>query len=134
MSTQQFVQRVRDTGGASMNIRSGKLLAPGKKAYVVGGEPDKSGAAIPPVSVDAGEFGESHVSAMLGNVRSATGNRARTNIGAWSDNGKVVLDASAVTKRPGEAIRKGKNRDQQSIWDNKHMREIDTGGHDGAGS
>jgi len=128
LRAEQFVNRVRATGGATMNLRTGKLVNPGTRAYMVGGEPDKSGVRIPTHAVPADEFAAKHVEEAAALLREATGNRARVHLGAWQDDGNVEIDASSVTRRRGEAIRKGRNRNEKAIWDNKHMREVDTGG------
>jgi len=128
LNTAQFVSRVKSTGGATANLSTGKLVNPGTKGYMVGGERDTKGAQIPSTIVPSSEFGEQHVAEAANKIRGATGNRARTHLGAWEDSGKVYLDAASVTKRPGEAIRKGRARNEISIWDNKRMKEIKTGG------
>jgi hypothetical protein len=130
VNAEQFVNQVRKTGGASMDERSGKLMQPGQRGYMVGGEPDTEGNQIPPKKIPSDEFGPQHVTDALASLNQATGGRARTNLGAWEDEGNVVLDAASRVKRPGEAVRKGRNRNQIAVWDNKHMREINTGGND----
>jgi len=128
MNAQQFVDRVKATGGATANIRTGKLVSPGKKVYMVGSEPDTKGQPIPTTTVKAEDFSAGHALTATNNIRAATGNRARVNVGAWQDQGNVYIDASATVKRPGEAIRKGRNRNEAAIWDNRKMKSIDTGG------
>lgn len=130
MSYEKFVNQVQKTGGASMDLNSGKLLQPGKKGFMVGGEPDRHGAPIPAHAVPEDDFGEKHVSDFVNYMKNVSGSTFRVNVGAWKDNGEVVMDASKKAKRAKEAIRKGRNRDQKAIWDNKNMREIDTGGVD----
>lgn len=131
VNAEQFVNQVRKTGGASMDAGSGKLLRPGQRGYMVGGEPDTEGNQIPALGrIPSDQFGPEHVQAAMDTLNQATGGRARTNLGAWEDEGSVVLDAASRVKRPGEAVRKGRNRNQIAVWDNKHMREINTGGND----
>lgn len=124
----QFVERVHQTGGATMSLQSGKLLNPGKRAYLVGGEPDSTGVRIPTQRVPVEDFQEKHVQEMTSELLRRTGGRGKVNLGAWSEDGHVEMDASSSAHRPGEAVRKGRNRGEKAIWDNKHMREIDTGG------
>ena len=128
LSAKQFVDRVKATGGATMNIKSGRLVNPGAKTYMVGGEPDTSGQRISTRKIPADEFAEKHVEEAVAILRDKTGGRARVNLGAWQDEGNVEIDASATTRRRGEAVRKGRSRGEKAIWDNRHMREIDTGG------
>jgi hypothetical protein len=104
------------------------MVNPGRKTYMVGSEPDTKGRPIPTAVVKSEDFSASHVNDAADTIRAATGNRARVNVGAWQDEGNVYIDASGTTKRPGEAIRKGRNRNEKEIWDNKRMRGIDTGG------
>lgn len=128
LNAQQFVNRVNKTGGATMDLRSGKLVQPGKRGYMVGGESDTSGNRIPTRTIPEAEFGEHHVHAAVQALQALTGGRGRVNLGAWKDNGNVELDASSRTRRQGEAVRKGRARGEKEIWDNKNMRGIDTGG------
>lgn len=120
----RFVSVTRQHGGATMDARSGKILPAGARGYVVGGEPDKHGNRIPTTYVPEHEFGTEHVRQMANGVRKATGGRARVNVGSWISEGQVEMDASGRTKRPGEALRKGRNRGEKAIWNNKRMDEI----------
>lgn len=128
LNAKQFVNHVNKTGGATMSVNSGKMVQPGKKGYMVGGEPDTEGNRIPTRSVPEAEFGEGHVYDAVKALHELTGGRPGVHLGAWKDNGNVELDASRMTKKPGEAIRKGRARGEKAIWDNKKMTEIDTGG------
>lgn len=130
MSYEKFIQQVQKTGGASMDLNSGKLLQPGKPGYMVGGEADRHGAPIPSWGVPESDFGDEHVSKFVDYMKQASGSTFRTHVGAWKDNGEVVMDASKKVKRAKEAIRKGKNRDQKAIWNNGKMTEVSTGGQD----
>lgn len=125
LQAQQFAAHVQKYGGATMNVRTGAILPPGKRAYVVGGEPDLSGQRIPTKYVPSSEFGHeavlSHWQHLAANTRGKN-----VNLGAWSDNGNVELDASRSVKRPREAIRKGSSRGEKAVWDNGRMTEIDT--------
>lgn len=121
-----FVAHTRAHGGATMDVRTGALLRPGKRAFMVGGEPDQHGNRIPTTYVPTEHFGVEHVRSTLESIHSATGGRARTSIGSWMDEGNVELDASARTRRPGEAMRKARSRGEKAIWDNARMREVRT--------
>jgi hypothetical protein len=128
LNPQLFAQQVSKTGGASMNLNSGRLVQPGQSGYMVGGESDRSGGAIPSWNVPESEFGPEHVSKFAAHVQDATGNARGMHVGGWKSDGQVYLDASRKVKRPKQATRMGKSRNQISVWDNKHMREIPTGG------
>lgn len=125
LAAQQFVAHVQQHGGATMNLKTGQILSPGKKAYVVGGEKDTSGQRIPTKYVPAEHFNADTVSAHMDHLSANTKGKGAS-IGAWSDNGNVELDASRTVKRPGEAVRKGAARGEKAVWDNKNMSEIDT--------
>lgn len=128
MSHSDFVRRVQESGGASMELGSGRLLQPGQRGYMVGGEADRHGGMIPSWNVPASEFGEEHVAKFVDYMRGTVGSTFRTNVGAWRDGDEVVMDASRKVPRAGEAIRKGRKRNQLAVWDNRRMREIGTGG------
>lgn len=120
---QHFVDQVKKTGGASMNVKSGKLVQPGSKGYMVGGTP-----GVPTKRVPAEEFGPQHVADYEDSIKSHTKNWGSMHVGAWGDSGNVELDASVKVPRAKEAIRKGRNRNEKAIWNNKKMTEVDTGG------
>ncbi len=54
-------------------------------------------------------------------------------VGVWRDDehGEIVLDPSEVVADRAEALRKGRERDQQAVYDLKAGREIPTGGTGG---
>lgn len=120
---QNFVDQVNKTGGASMNVKSGKLVQPGSKGYMVGGTP-----GVPTKRVPAEEFGPQHVAEYEDSIKSHTKNWGQMHVGAWSDAGNVEMDASTKVGRKKEAVRKGRNRNEKAIWDLKGSKEIDTGG------
>lgn len=125
ISALQFVAQHKATGGASMNVRTGNLLPAGKKAYVVGGEPDKAGKAIPAATYTAG--------LTVGNVVkeharvAAASSHPDTMVGSWNDdNGHAVVDASRAYGSKKRAVATGKARGEDAVWDNKNMAEIRT--------
>jgi hypothetical protein len=127
-----FVAHTRANGGASMSPRTGTILPEGHEAYMVGGHPDKSGNRIPSKIVPADEFGEEHVrdyAASARNVIDPVDRSAR--IGSWhnTDDGNVYLDVSSHMLDPHSAVKAGRERNEISVWDNKHMRELPTGGN-----
>lgn len=124
---QSFVDRVSQTGGATMNMRSGRLVAPGQKAYMVGGLPDKTGTRIPTTKIPVSEFSAQHVQEHVERLQTSKKGKGG-NLGAWVDEGNVELDASGITTRKNKALRNGARRGEKEIWDNANMRGIDTGG------
>lgn len=125
LAAQQFVAHVQQYGGGTMDLKTGNILTPGKKAYVVGGEKDKSGERIPTHYVPQEHFNADTVAKHMDTLSGAMKGKGAS-IGAWSDNGNVELDASRAVRRPKEAIRKGAARGEKAIWNNKKMSEIDT--------
>jgi hypothetical protein len=123
----EFVNRVRQTGGATMNLRSGRLVDPGVGVYMVGGQTGKSGARIPTQKIPLNDFNEQYAQKVAQSLRSQKGGRGG-NMGAWADEGNVEMDSSGITRRKTKALRNGQRRGEKEIWDNKNMRGIDTGG------
>lgn len=129
MSHEEFVRRVNQTGGASMGLHSGRLLQPGRSGYMVGGEADRHGNPIPSWNVPESDFGAEHVEKFVDYMKGVTGSSFRdVHVGAWKNEGEVVMDSSRKVKRAKQAIRMGKNRNQISVWNNRQMKEIPTGG------
>ena len=60
-------------------------------------------------------------------------NNSNNYLGLWhnTDDGQVYLDVSENIKDEGEAISRGRERDQISIWDVANLKEIETGGTGG---
>jgi GNAT superfamily N-acetyltransferase len=60
-------------------------------------------------------------------------NNTNNYLGLWhnTDDGQVYLDVSENIKDEGEAISRGRDRDQISIWDVANFKEIETGGTGG---
>lgn len=127
-NNRRFVEQVHGTGGASMDLR-GRLLQPRQFGYMVGGEPDRAGNQISSYSVPENEFSAEHVTKFMDYTRSMAHPAARNiHVGAWKNDGEVVMDVSRRVKRAKQAKRLGKQRNQIAVWDNRHMREIPTGG------
>lgn len=127
-----FVAHTRANGGASMSPRTGTILPEGHEAYMVGGHPDKAGNRIPSKIVPAHEFNEGHVRDYASSVRSLVDPVDRSaRIGAWhnTEDGNVYMDVSSHMLERDAAVKAGHERNEISIWDNKHMRELPTGGN-----
>lgn len=127
-----FVAHTRANGGASMSPRTGNILQPGTEAYMVGGHPDKSGERIPSKIVPASDFSASHVRDYIDSVGSTMNPVDRSaRIGAWhnTDDGNVYLDVSSHMLDKDSAVNAGRSRNEISIWDNKNMNEVSTGGN-----
>jgi len=60
-------------------------------------------------------------------------NNSNNYLGLWhnTNDGQVYLDVSENIKDEGEAISRGRERDQISIWDVANLKEIETGGTGG---
>ena len=56
--------------------------------------------------------------------------KPNAHLGLWHDkkNGEMVLDISIKVQSRSEAVRLGRDSNQQAIWDVANLEEIDTGG------
>lgn len=123
-NAERFVSEVRATGGASMDVHSGRLVQPGQHGYMVGGESDISGHRIRTGYVPASELDAGRVQRGVQWLRENTTGRHMM-LGAWTDSaGNVELDASRSMHKH-HALREGRARGEKAIWDNHHMKQID---------
>ncbi len=122
------IQRVKDEGGLTVDMKdgdspkSGFMVAKGKKF-----------AAI----VKADDFfsdtkGVEVLSSYLKQHKSEL-NKENNYLGLWHNtkDNQVYLDVSENIEDEGEAISRGRERDQISIWDVANLKEIETGGTGG---
>jgi hypothetical protein len=122
------LERVKENGGLSVSLKDGSeptqgfMVAKGKKF-----------AAI----VKADDFfdeakGAEILSSYMKQHKSEF-NNSNNYLGLWhnTDDGQVYLDVSENIKDEGEAISRGRERDQISIWDVANFKEIETGGTGG---
>lgn len=121
LSGMQFAHATNTDGGATQDLRTGRMLQPGTKGYIVGGEPDSHGQRIP-----------THYHEGLMSPLDAIKHRSRlrqstqalgASLGSWRDNGKVEIDASRVTSKK-QAVSLGKQRGEKAVWNNKRGREV----------
>jgi hypothetical protein len=122
------LERVKENGGLSVSLKDGS--EPTKGFMVAKG---KKFAAI----VKADEFfdeakGAEILSSYMKQHKSEF-NNSNNYLGLWhnTDDGQVYLDVSENIKDEGEAISRGRERDQISIWDVANFKEIETGGTGG---
>jgi hypothetical protein len=122
------LERVKENGGLSVSLKDGS--EPTKGFMVAKG---KKFAAI----VKAEEFfdeakGAEILSSYMKQHKSEF-NNSNNYLGLWhnTDDGQVYLDVSENIKDEGEAISRGRDRDQISIWDVANFKEIETGGTGG---
>jgi len=122
------LERVKENGGLSVSLKDGS--EPTKGFMVAKG---KKFAAI----VKADEFfdeakGAEILSSYMKQHKSEF-NNTNNYLGLWhnTDDGQVYLDVSENIKDEGEAISRGRERDQISIWDVANFKEIETGGTGG---
>jgi GNAT superfamily N-acetyltransferase len=122
------LEGVKADGGLTVNMKDGSspkggfMVAKGKKF-----------AAI----VKADDFfdeakGSEILSSYLKQHKSEF-NKSNNYLGLWHNtkDGQVYLDVSENIKDEGEAISRGRERDQISIWDVANFKEIETGGTGG---
>ncbi len=122
------LERVKENGGLSVSLKDGS--EPTKGFMVAKG---KKFAAI----VKADDFfdeakGAEILSSYMKQHKSEFKN-SNNYLGLWhnTDDGQVYLDVSENIEDEGEAISRGRDRDQISIWDVANFKEIDTGGTGG---
>ena len=122
------LERVKENGGLSVSLKDGS--EPTKGFMVAKG---KKFAAI----VKAEEFfdeakGAEILSSYMKRHKAEFSN-SNNYLGLWhnTDDGQVYLDVSENIKDEGEAISRGRDRDQISIWDVANFKEIETGGTGG---
>jgi hypothetical protein len=122
------LEGVRANGGLSVNMKDGSIP---KDGYMVAR--DKKFAAI----VKADDFfdearGAEILSSYMKQHKSEF-NNSNNYLGLWHNtkDGQVYLDVSENIKDEGEAISRGRERDQISIWDVVNLKEIETGGTGG---
>jgi GNAT superfamily N-acetyltransferase len=122
------LDRVKENGGLSVSLKDGS--EPTKGFMVAKG---KKFAAI----VKADDFfdeakGAEILSSYMKQHKSEFKN-SNNYLGLWhnTDDGQVYLDVSENIKDEGEAISRGRDRDQISIWDVANFKEIETGGTGG---
>jgi GNAT superfamily N-acetyltransferase len=122
------LERVKENGGLSVSLKDGS--EPTKGFMVAKG---KKFAAI----VKADDFfdeakGAEILSSYMKKHKSEF-NNSNNYLGLWhnTDDGQVYLDVSENIKDEGEAISRGRDRDQISIWDVANFKEIETGGTGG---
>ena len=122
------IQRVKDEGGLTVDMKDGDspktgfMVAKGKKyAAIVKAEDffsDTKGVEV------LSSYLKQHKSEL---------NKENNYLGLWhnTDDGQVYLDVSENIEDEGEAISRGRERDQISIWDVANLKEIQTGGTGG---
>jgi len=122
------LERVKENGGLSVSLKDGS--EPTKGFMVAKG---KKFAAI----VKADDFfdeakGAEILSSYMKQHKSEF-NNSNNYLGLWhnTNDGQVYLDVSENIKDEGEAISRGRERDQISIWDVANFKEIETGGTGG---
>lgn len=143
LSAMQFATNTQRQGGATQNLRTGRLLKGnirvkdeiGKHVevpntadpgYIVSGEPDTSGQRIPTRYIPRKEATPIVAIQERSRLQEAT-NSPEAALGWWRDKGKaapVESDASAVYRDRRRAKLIGRRRGEKAIWDNKRQREI----------
>lgn len=143
LSAMQFATNTQRQGGATQNLRTGRLLkgnvrvkdpsgqhreVPGTadEGYIVSGEPDRSGKRIPTRYIPRKEATPMEAISERSRLQRQTSS-PEASLGWWRDQGKaapVESDASAVYHDRRRAEKIGRRRSEKAIWDNKNQREI----------
>ncbi len=121
------LEQVKSNGGLTIDLRDGSSP---KDGFMVA--KDKKYAQI----VKAEDFfdeakGAEILSSYLKQHKSEF-NQSNNYLGLWhnTQDNQVYLDVSENIEDEGEAISRGRERDQISIWDVANLKEIETGGTD----
>jgi hypothetical protein len=122
------LERVKENGGLSVSLKDGS--EPTKGFMVAKG---KKFAAIVKADDFFDEAKGAEILSSYMKQHKAEFKNSNNYLGLWhnTDDGQVYLDVSENIKDEGEAISRGRDRDQISIWDVANFKEIDTGGTGG---
>ena len=129
---QKFIDRTKEHRGASMFLRSKKVIEPGQSTYLVGKEPSqKTGKSVPTEFVNKGSAhpGLSPKQFAQHFLRlSGESSRPTAVMGSWVDEEAphkgVQVDLSAGFKTRKSAEKKMVERNEDAVWDMKSMANI----------
>lgn len=139
----QFATNTQRQGGATQNLRTGRLLkgnrrvkdasgrhvqVPGTadEGYIVSGEPNREGKRIPTRYIPRKEATPMEAIQERYRLQGLTSS-PEASLGWWRDKGRaapVESDASAVYRDRRQAEKVGRRRGEKAIWDNGRQREI----------
>jgi GNAT superfamily N-acetyltransferase len=122
------LERVKENGGLSVSLKDGS--EPTKGFMVAKG---KKFAAIVKADDFFDEAKGAEILSSYMKQHKAEFKNSNNYLGLWhnTEDGQVYLDVSENIKDEGEAISRGRDRDQISIWDVANFKEIETGGTGG---
>ena len=120
----EVIQQVKDNEGLTIDMKDGDMP---KTGFTVA--KGKKFAQIVKAEDFYGDKGEEILTSYLKQYRSEL-NKENNYLGLWHNkkNEQVYLDVSENIQDEAEAIRRGRERDQISIWDVVNLKEIPTGG------
>ena len=140
-----FIKSTRDNGGASMFLHNGRMPDVGnEKLYVVGKEPSqRTGKSVPTVHENVATGNSvspvnrvishkqfaAHFARLKAEATRPDGTvHPKAMIGSWIDDKSPVkgvqMDLSAGYKTRKTAVRKGKERGEDAVFDVKHVKDI----------
>lgn len=134
-----FIKSTRENGGASMFLHNGQMPDVGTdKLHIVGKEPSqRTGKPVPTVAENVGTNNRnlstkqfaSHFSRLKAEATRPDGTvHPKAMIGSWIDDKApdkgIQIDMSAGYKTRATAVRKGKERGEDAIFDVKNIRDI----------
>lgn len=124
LSAVAFGSDIRNTGGASINLHTRKLLDDKSHGYMVGGEEGVAPAEVAPIA-GSSEPPLNAIINQMHRVKTSVGNSGEVYLGAWNDEkGNVVFDASRKYGNVDEAMGVAKARREDAIYDVKNKRSI----------
>jgi hypothetical protein len=124
ISAVAFGAAIRNTGGASINLKTNEFLKKNEPVYMVGGEEGVAPAELPPFAGST-EPPLSDIVNQLYRVKTSVGNSGEVYLGAWNnEKGNIVFDASRKYEDRGQAMGVARTRREDAIYDVKNERDI----------
>ena len=130
LKAQDFIDQSKsESGGATANANTMRLVQPGREMYIVGKEPtapNKRGKTkpIPTTYVPVEGLHPMRVVQEAAKIVKKTKANPKVNLGSWKNEGKFELDASRGYPTEKEAMGLAKDRNEIAIWDNKNEKPI----------
>ena len=129
LRNEQFAALTKANGGASMYAQSGEIVAPGSKAFFVGGVNNSSGKRIPTEYVPQGEFNDEAVEKHRQRINQEAPD-SKTMLGSWVDtkhsDSPVEVDASESYPNLKQALDVARSRREKAVFSNARGESIYT--------
>lgn len=130
LSAEQFHENTLRNHGATRRASDGMEVRGGVDVgYGVGGKRNAKGVGINEKdwTFPTAEFTVQHVKDHMAAIRHVFGDDPDVHQGSWEEKGNIVLDASDVFARKGQAKVVGMGRRERAMFDFKNLRDIPLG-------